>query len=105
MNYIDPKNKYRFEKLDEKDQEYSGGVGILFNNEKEQKGGALTTTQHNTMKENDLVVPFSLAYRNTKTKKCNISKDEPKVIGGELFDAMFFKIVTDDESKTKYKKR
>jgi len=119
MNYIDPKTQYRFEKLDfdknadvdaeanvdeKKDQEYSGGVGIRFENpmqnEKLKKGGSIQSTD--TGKTNDLVVPFSLAYRATKTNKQSIRTDHktPTVIGGDLFDAMFFKMGSESK-KTK----
>jgi len=102
MNYIDPKTQYRFEKLDfdnnaeanvdeKKDQEYSGGVGIRFQSKNEnpmQKGGSTTDMD----KMNDLVVPFSLAYRVKKPNKRTEQIQSPTVIGGELFDEMFFKV-------------
>jgi len=126
MAYINNITRFRFENLDKNsnetqnqseyeiepihsEQTANGGFTLLDkkreNRNKKESNESNEIVGGNPDKLQDVVVPFALAYQQRELVQKNENRKRaksPKVIGGDLFDDLFYRLGS--EKKTKHKK-
>jgi hypothetical protein len=112
MNIVDKNRQFRFETLDKDndsnnqsnessiDDEMTGGISLLENKNSigSQTGGS-NRKEPESNEYSDLVIPYSVSYQKPSMKLIKRERStSPTVIGGGLFDDLFFRLGSQEES-------